>query len=369
MLRNLGTAAIVVVLAASTWAVADIGVYDDTYVFHPEGGEGDYSAGTAYLGIDSRDVTPERMAALKLKEERGAEITMVDQDAPAGKVGLKEHDVILEMNGQKVEGVEQLHRMIKETPPGRTVSLLLSRDGQPLTVNVTLADRRKALAFEQKMWKLHPEQQHVMPLMPPMPAMPVIDIPSIDVNVRTYSNTGIVIESLSPQLGEYFGVKNGDGVLVRSVEKGSPADKAGLRAGDVIIRVDTERITDRGDWRSAMRSHRGGKVTLGIVRDRREQSVTLTLPEAKDGDNSFRFEWPDLDFEGMSRELEQLGPEIQKATHDAMLISRDQIDRAVRQAQLQMASEMKKLHRELENSRREMEKAARESQKKTGNMD
>ena len=356
----------VAVLALSAGAAADVCYsYDDTFALHPDGGEGDYSAGTAYLGIDSRDITADRVAPLKLKEERGAEITMVDQDAPAGKVGLREHDVILEMNGQKVEGVEQLHRMIKETPPGRTISLLISRDGQPLTVNVTLADRRKALAFEQKLWKMHPGATPAMPLMPAMPAMPLVDIPSIDVNVRTYSRTGIVIESLSPQLGEYFGVKDGDGVLVRSVERGSPAEKAGLRAGDVIIRVDKDHIADRGDWRSAMHNHRSGKVTLGIIRDRREQSITLTLPETKNPDDSFRIQMPELDFESLRQELEQLTPEIQKTAREAMLLGRDQFDRAMRQAQLQMASEMKKLHQQMEKSRQDLEKARRDAQKKT----
>ena len=102
--------------------------------------------GGSYLGIDSRDVTSDRVAALKLKEERGAEVTLVDQDAPAGKAGIQEHDVILQFNGQPVEGVEQLGRMIHETPPGRTAALLLSRDGQPVTINVNLADRGQAMA-------------------------------------------------------------------------------------------------------------------------------------------------------------------------------------------------------------------------------
>ncbi|HEX6908535.1 MAG TPA: PDZ domain-containing protein, partial [Terriglobales bacterium] len=83
----------------------------------------------SYLGIDTRDVTHERMVALKLNEERGVEITMVDQDAPAGKAGLREQDVILSFNGQPVEGVAELRRMIHETPPGRTVTLGISRNG------------------------------------------------------------------------------------------------------------------------------------------------------------------------------------------------------------------------------------------------
>ena len=89
-------------------------------------------SGSSYLGVDIADVTTERLSALKLKEEHGAEITMVDQDAPAGKAGLHEHDVILSLNGDAVESAAQLRRMIKETPSGRVVTLGISRDGQPL---------------------------------------------------------------------------------------------------------------------------------------------------------------------------------------------------------------------------------------------
>jgi len=99
------------------------------------------SGTSSYLGVDIADVTTERLTALKLKEEKGVEVTMVDQDAPAGKAGIKEHDVILTMNGASVESGAQLRRMIHETPAGRTVSLGLSRDGMPMTIKVQLADK------------------------------------------------------------------------------------------------------------------------------------------------------------------------------------------------------------------------------------
>jgi serine protease Do len=357
MIRNLAKFALLAALVAATWAAAEAQPFDNPYYPYAESGEGDSSAGAAYLGVDLRDVTADRVPVLKLKEERGAEITMVDQDAPAGKAGLKEHDVILEVNGQRVESVEQLRRMIKEMPPGRTVSLNISRDGQPMTLKATLGDRRKMMG---KMW-VHPEPAiPAMPAMPAIPAMPAMDIPNIEVNVRSYSSCGIVIESLTPQLGEYFGVKNGEGVLVRSVEKASAAEKAGLKAGDVIVRVDKDRIIDRGDWRTAMR-RRSGKVNLGIIRDHREQSITLSVPEGKD--NSFRFELPDMDFESLQREMEALRPEIEKATAQAMALSRDEMQRSMRDAQIQVRREMKKAQRDLERSRKEMEKAQKEAEK------
>src|SRR5580692_6068005 len=117
-------------------------------------------SGSSYLGVDIADVSAERLGELKLKEEHGVEVTMVDQDAPAGKAGLHEHDVIVSLNGAAVESAAQLRRMIKETPAGRVVNLGISRDGQPMTIKVQLADRHKSMAWEPN-----------MPNIPEMPKM------------------------------------------------------------------------------------------------------------------------------------------------------------------------------------------------------
>src|SRR5580700_11937857 len=106
----------------------------------------DDSDTSSYLGVDIANISTERLNTLKLKEEHGVEVTMVDQDAPAGKAGIKEHDVILTMNGTTIESKSQLQRMIHETPPGRVVTLGLSRDGAPMTIKVQLADRRNEFA-------------------------------------------------------------------------------------------------------------------------------------------------------------------------------------------------------------------------------
>jgi S1-C subfamily serine protease len=76
-----------------------------------------------YLGVDLTDVDQDKAQTLKLKEVRGAVITLIDHDAPAGQIGLKVNDVVLALNGQPVEGAEQLRRMLREIPAGRKVSL------------------------------------------------------------------------------------------------------------------------------------------------------------------------------------------------------------------------------------------------------
>jgi len=244
------------------------------------------SEGVSYLGVDTRDITADRLGPLHLKEETGVEITMVDQDAPAGKAGLKEQDVILTLNGEKIASVEQLRRMIRETPPGRVVSLGISRNGQPMTVQVQLADRKNGLDYYPgESGKNFHVPLPAMPVMPEMPALPDLDIPMSIVVVHSSARSGLMVENLTPQLGDFFGVKNGEGVLVRSVERGSRAEKAGFRAGDVITKVNGESIRDSGDFTHALRSRKDNTVSIGIVRDKKEQSVTLSLPERKQSRN------------------------------------------------------------------------------------
>lgn len=288
--------------AAQRWAV------DPT---QPFGIPSEDSGTSAYLGVDIADITADRLGALKLKEEHGVEVTMVDQDAPAGKAGIKEHDVILSMNGTAIESKPQLQRMIHETPAGRVVTLGLSRDGQPLTIKVQLGDKRTEFAMmgpkDKDMKNFHFE-------MPPMPNMPDMDVPNIGVvYVHSSMRSGVMVENLTPQLGEFFGAKNGSGVLVRSVEKGSRADKAGLRAGDVITRVGDQPVHDTSDFTNALHAHSAGTVTVAVIRDKKEQILTITLPERKDSGEMFEesLEAPELDAETQT-ELSEVGDEIAK---------------------------------------------------------
>jgi membrane-associated protease RseP (regulator of RpoE activity) len=248
-------------------------------VFSSEGvffGGDDQGTG-AYLGVDINEVTQERLSALKLKEERGVEVLVVDQDSPAGKAGLKPQDVILSINGTNIESGPQLRRLIRETPPGRTVTLAISRDGQAQTFKVELGDRTKAWSWKgtEHAWGVE------MPKVTVMPSLPEMEFPGSVVVVHSSMRSGLMVENLTAQLGEFFGVKSGRGVLVRSVDKGSRADQAGMRAGDVIVRIDAEKIDDTSDFSRALRTLKAGKSSIALVRDKREQTLTITLPERK----------------------------------------------------------------------------------------
>lgn len=307
------------------------------------------SGTSSYLGVDIADVTTERLSALKLKEEKGVEVTMVDQDAPAGKAGIKEHDVILTMNGTSIESGAQLRRMIHEMPPGRVVSFGLSRDGQPMTIKVQLADKHNEFS-------LHGPKPGDFHVQIPEIHIPDIDIPSINMVVVTSSaRSGLMVENITPQLGEFFGVKNGNGVLVRSVEKGSRAEKAGLRAGDVIVKVNDQPVHDTSDFAHAVKSRSGNSVSVGVIREKKEQNLNLTLPDRKESgellEEEESLEGPLIDAESavdlseLQQEVAELQPQMELATEDART--------SVRELRKELCGEQKKVRQQDERLKHE----------------
>jgi len=312
----------------------------------PYGISSEDSGGSSYLGVDIVDISADRLGALKLKEEQGVEVTMVDQDAPAGKAGIKEHDVILSMNGAAVESKSQLQRMIHETPAGRVVSLGLSRDGQPLTIKVQLGDRRSEFPHIAK----SKDDFHFE--MPPMPNMQNFEVPNIGVvYVHSSMRSGLMVENLTPQLGEFFGAKSGNGVLVRSVEKGSRADKAGLHAGDVIVRVGEQAVHDTSDFTHALRNQSAGSVNVTVIRDKKEQTLTLTLPDRKESGEMIEesLEAPELDADTqmelseVQNEVAKLRPQIELATKQAS----KELRKSLCSQQKQIKEQTEKLRQEL----------------------
>ncbi len=173
--------------------------------------------GGTYLGVNLAEIDANRAKELKLKEDYGVEISRVEENSPAEKAGIKSGDVVLEYNGQRVEGMEQFGRMVRETPPGREVKLMVSRDGKTQTLTALLGTRK--VRFQAN-----------FPSDFVMPEFHMPDIPQIYTATRS-ALLGVEAETLGSQLAVYFGVK--EGVLVRSVLDNTPAQKAGIKAGDV----------------------------------------------------------------------------------------------------------------------------------------
>jgi serine protease Do len=222
--------------------------------------------GGTYLGVSLAEIDTNRAKELKLKEDYGVEITRVEEGSPAEKAGVKPGDVVLEYNGQRVEGMEQFGRMVRETPPGREVKLTISRDGAPETLTALLGSRKRAL----------PENFH---FYGEMPEIRIPDIPQIYTTMRT-ARLGVEAESLGPQLADFFGVK--EGVLVRSVLENTAAQKAGIKAGDVITKVDGMSVTSPSELSGAVRSASSKKTySVELTRERKPQTVSVTVDDGR----------------------------------------------------------------------------------------
>lgn len=234
------------------------------------------SRGTSYLGVAVVEIVADRAKELHLKEERGVEVTCVDEGSPAAKAGLKPGDVVLEYNGERVEGGEQFIRLVRETPPGHSAKLLIWRNGGNQTLSATIAQRQPIMAY------LPNDNPLAMspPPMPEIPTMPSIRMPDIPGPLFSWRSPmlGIESESLNPQLAEFFGVK--EGVLVRMVVANSVAEKAGFKAGDVIIKVDGEKVNTSKEISGILQSARAKKnLPITVVRHQKEVILNVTLEE------------------------------------------------------------------------------------------
>ena len=249
----------------------------------------DEEGGPSFLGIEAREVTPENVKQFKLQAERGVVVGRVALDSPASKAGLKETDVITEVDGQKVEGATQFRRMIREIPAGRTVQLTVWRDGRAQTLSAKLDQAEElhrvlsgtvpgSFAFRTPDVEV-PE----MPEVHDMPEMPAIPEGAFDVGdlviPSLHPRLGIDAEDIGGQLGNFFGAPDGEGVLVRSVSAGSAAEKGGLKAGDVITKFDGERIRSLGELREKLAA-KNDTASLTVTRNKSEMTLSVALPAA-----------------------------------------------------------------------------------------
>jgi serine protease Do len=232
-----------------------------------------YQVRGGFLGIGIQEITPDRAKALKLHEETGVEVTRVGPDSPAEKGGLKVGDVILQYNGTRVEGIEQLSRLVRETPVGRDAKIEVFRNGasQMLTVKIGQHPAVKGFPFPDGF------------------SLNLPDIPRVIQGMKS-PMLGVEAEPVDGQLAQFFGVK--EGVLVRSVASGSAAEKAGIKAGDVILRVEDAKVVTPADITSRLRAVAGKTAQVTLMRDKKEMPVVVSLetpsgPTGKAGRSQF----------------------------------------------------------------------------------
>ena len=235
-----------------------------------------------YLGVNFKEVDADRATALKLKDTHGAEVITVDHDAPASKSGMKIHDVILQLDGQSFDAVDQLRRRLLDMPAGRTVSFLISRDGNQMNLTAQLCDG-SVLGWQA--WSQHYSVPQPAPaargvesfLGNPAPAGAAF----LDSMIPKGLYIGADVNPVRTQLADYFGVRSGTGLLVESVDSQSPAGRAGLKAGDVVTKVDSQPMTSHSDWAKTLRKHRGKLVQVTVMRNKQEQVLTMAVGKLK----------------------------------------------------------------------------------------
>ncbi len=233
------------------------------------------------LGVTVRDLAPSDAAATS----GGVRIDDVDEDGPAAKAGIKPGDVIVEFDGERVRSARQFTRLVRETPEGRAVEMALMRDGTRQTVTATPEARSFAWTMDFDGDRIRRDVERGLREFRMEP--PAMDFRFEDGGRGTFSWTprpsrvGVTLEPLTDQLASYFGAGDG-GVLVSSVSADSPAQKAGLKAGDVITSVNDRRVEDARDAVREIRRAEGSEITFGIVRDKQATSVTVTVEPRSD---------------------------------------------------------------------------------------
>jgi serine protease Do len=247
-----------------------------------------------WLGVAANEVTADKAKELKLSEVRGVSIDQVDQNSPAAKAGIQKGDVVNEYNGQRVEGVLQFQRLVRETPPGRTVKLSVWRGGKNVSVSVVLGDlaSRQGNNGDNNFRGGPPNgpQGAFVPGAGGAPGGPGPGGPGGQgrqrgggQNIGQTPALGVSAIDLSGQLAGYFGVQDG-GVLVTDVRANSAGEKAGLKAGDVVTKLGAARVHNLDELRMQLGAQLDANtVTVTVVRMGSEMSLTVTPERPQEG--------------------------------------------------------------------------------------
>jgi serine protease Do len=218
----------------------------------------------AQIGVTVRDAEPADQG--RQQPQAGVIIDDVRRDSPAEKAGLKRGDVVVEFDGERVRSAQQFARLVRESLPGRAVNATVVRKGRRTVVSVVpTADRPPDVFIEPDRFRDLAEGFR--------------NFNFDNFGYRGFGargRLGVTVEELTPQLADYFGAK--EGVLVSAVATGSAAERAGLKAGDVITKVGSTTVRSRADLTRALRDvGDDGDVEIGIVRDKKETTVKATL--------------------------------------------------------------------------------------------
>jgi len=232
---------------------------------------------SSFLGIGVADVTTEMAGRLRMEEPRGVVVTSVSDGSPAQKAGIRVKDVVLTYNGTTLEGRQQLIRVVGETPAGRTVRLGILREGASMEISLVTAARRMGSAYVlgEALGQAREAASRVWVVMPDIPRM---------LTVYHSAPLGIDSEPLTPQLAAFFGVK--EGALVREVAEDSAAEKAGVKAGDVIVALAERAVTKPSDVGKILREQTTASSPLKLSLVRHQKEMTLPIVPEENGERA-----------------------------------------------------------------------------------
>ncbi len=248
--------------------------------------------GGSYLGVQTVDVTKENFSRFGLSEVRGVAVDKVLKDSPAEKAGLQNNDVIIRFDGESVTSVNKLTRLIREVAPDHKVNLTVLRGGSERNIEVTIGKRDfnfntgGVIRGELPNFENFPTVPNVMTVprgqISPMPRIGIGDGNVFVWSTGANRQIGVTLTSLSKQLADYFGVADGKGLLINEVRADSPAAKAGLKAGDVIVEADGKKIENNSDLIKTLNEKKEGSVSITVIRDKNRQTFTVEPEKAKE---------------------------------------------------------------------------------------
>ena len=260
----------------------------------------DEEASQGYLGVMLQDLSPSIAKALQLESDTGIMVSEVVDDGPAEQAGLEDGDVILEFDGKQITKYKDLTKAIRAHEPGDEVEVVVLREGRERTFDVTLGEREDtAWAFfgddgdfegfkglkglkdlkdlkdlKELQWlNQHGRNFHMFS-----------DDDDANIFIKSFDSDrgfmGVHLDDLGEQLGDYFGVDDGDGALITEVVEDSPAEQAGLEAGDVIVKIDDEDIESSGDVHAFMSDTEPDQdIDVTVIRKGRTEHISLTCGE------------------------------------------------------------------------------------------
>jgi serine protease Do len=248
--------------------------------------------GSSYLGIQMEELTADNMAKYKLTSERGAIVRSVEKDSPAEKAGIHDNDVMLEYAGTPVFSAAQLARMVRETPPGRRVDIVVSRDGKKMNLAAEIGKRSgpvgsgrnfdmPPLENDGRNYEWFGPNGRMFQFRLPEGRGFFYGAPGTSGGAAATEKPrlGVTMTPLTDQMAAFLGASGKKGVLITSVEQGSAASTK-LKAGDVITQADSQNLDTPDSLARIVQSKDGGKIELKVIRDKKEMSITIELPES-----------------------------------------------------------------------------------------